>query len=108
VLDSHSSIQADLDALEAAQEACAAAARECAKQQPVHNNSSSSSSSRPQAPEMVQLRHQLDKAYLAACKANEWREMTEVCFGWLAVGMCRACLPARPPRLNKNSTPLAA
>jgi hypothetical protein len=79
VLASQPNIQADLDALEAAQEACVAAARVCAKQQPSNGSSSSSSTSAAAAaPGMVQLRHQLDKAFLAACKASEWREMTAV------------------------------
>jgi hypothetical protein len=77
VVNSQSNIEADLNALEAAQEACVAAARECAKQQPL-NNSSNTKAAAAAVPGMVQLRHQLDKAYLAACKANEWREMTEV------------------------------
>ncbi len=82
VLNSQSNIQADLDALEAAQEACVAAARDYAKQQqPL--NSNSNSRLQPAASGMLGLRHQLDKAYLAACKANEWREMTEVSFFFL-------------------------
>lgn len=90
VLNSQANIQSDLDALEAAQEACVAAARDCAKQQQPSAHHTSSSSRPQQAgaagaaartasgPGMLALRHQLDKAYLAACKANEWREMTEV------------------------------
>lgn len=77
VLNSQSNIETDLDALEAAQEACVAAARECAKQQPL-SNSSNAKAAAAAVPGMAQLRHQLDKAFLAACRANEWREMTEV------------------------------
>lgn len=98
MLNSHSNIQADLDALEAAQEACVAAARECAKQQPLSNNSRSNRPPTPAAaaaaPGMAQLRHQLDKAFLAACKANEWREMTEV--GRNTPGACLVYLSAMP------------
>jgi type II secretory pathway pseudopilin PulG len=82
VLNSQSNIQGDLDALEAAQEACLAAARGYAKQQQQQqlNNSrpQPSAAAATVGAGMEVLRHQLDKAYLAACKANEWREMTEV------------------------------
>lgn len=83
VLNSQANIQSDLDALEAAQEACLAAARDYAKQQQQQSPMTSSSRAQPAAAAAGaavtdSLRHQLDKAYLAACKANEWREMTEV------------------------------
>ncbi|KAF6261978.1 hypothetical protein COO60DRAFT_702091 [Scenedesmus sp. NREL 46B-D3] len=80
VLTSARRIEADIAALSAAQAACLAAARPFAKNGA--NGSSSSGFAGAAAgggdAKYAGLRHELDRAYLAACKVTEWREMIQV------------------------------
>jgi hypothetical protein len=94
VLNSRQQLEADLAALQAAQAACLATAkplaRQCQQLQQQQDASSSSNSrgstaavsgaggGSSQQPDSSVLRRELDKAYLMACKAAEWREMVEV------------------------------
>jgi hypothetical protein len=82
VLSSMRHIEADIAALSAAQAACLAAARPFAKNGATSSSSSSSNSVSAAAAagdsKYAGLRHELDRAYLAACKVTEWREMIQV------------------------------
>jgi hypothetical protein len=82
VLSSKRHVEADIAALSAAQAACLAAARPFARNGA--NSSSTSSSLGPAAAagdgKYAALRHELDRAFLAACKVTEWREMIQVRF----------------------------
>lgn len=72
-------MEADIAALSAAQAAALAAAR------PYVKDNGSSSSKQEADPKFTTLRHELDKAYLVACKVTEWREMIQVSLGGSAL-----------------------
>jgi hypothetical protein len=76
VLDARQQVERDIQALAASQAAVLAAAR------PFVNttntpSSSSTSSTKAASPQLKVLSHEVDKAYLVACKCTEWREMIE-------------------------------
>jgi hypothetical protein len=70
-------IEADIAALSAAQAACLAAARPFAKNGATSSSNSVSTAAAGDS-KYAGLRHELDRAYLAACKVTEWREMIQV------------------------------
>jgi hypothetical protein len=71
-------IEADIAALSAAQAACLAAARPFAKNGATSSNSVSAAAAAAGDSKYAGLRHELDRAYLAACKVTESREMIQV------------------------------